>query len=127
MSLFLTQFYELFQAVLYQILDRVSLRGFMVKENLERPVSNMDFGLVCLAALICAASVESVRQQHVSAVPLIVFLVSLLIVIWFRGRTSVARTPTMPSLTKLKRVSETEDEFANVALPSSVIYVLPGE
>jgi hypothetical protein len=99
----------------------------------------MDVSLGSLTVITFAAFLESLRQGHISAIPLLVVVcvLSYYIVFGRRGTTLLDRAKPRRPMPKLelipkevenveKTMIEGEDEFAQVALPTSDIYfVLP--
>ena len=82
--------------------------------------------LLSLGALLAAGLAEAIKQQHVAAVPLSVFLIGVIGTLYYLRRGQPSVTKSMPGLVKLKEEGK-KDPFAKVAVPNSVIYVLPKE
>ena len=87
----------------------------------------MDVAILSITVVVSAALLESLRQQHVSAIPLLVLLLGLVYQILFKSRfVSYTYQNGVPPLEPIKDAKQ-EDVFAHVALPSSMIYIIQEE
>jgi hypothetical protein len=91
----------------------------------------MSFSLLAMTGLACAALLESVRQQHVSAAPLLVVAAVLVYLVLNEKKDPALRTTkqlpnNMPPLERNPAIKDVKvDEFDGVAVPDRVVYVVP--
>lgn len=91
----------------------------------------MSLGLLAVTGLACAALLESVRQQHSSAAPLLVVVSVLVFLVLTDKKETFLETikdsnkiPQLEPNPVLEDKEQPGDEFDGLALPDRVIYVL---
>ena len=89
----------------------------------------MSISLLAMTGLACAALLESMRQQHASAAPLLVVVSVLVYLVLNEKKDRLAGAGSslrdMPPLEPNPIMSEAKpDDFDSVALPDRVIYVV---